>query len=295
MAKQLTYVVTVFTLILFFYSCSKNPTSVDDAVPSDSQQLSELTSNEEANYFSVDLVSEDSAYANELDTAITPLRWGRKIRNITVNRTITFDTTNNDTARVQVTWDVSGQFVIILSTDTITKPFTDRYIREGIFVRTGRHTRYRHLNWRLVRVTATEGQTLNSNEVDIASVQWYRKSNFQNSWELVRSITDPLSYWQLRDSLPSYQANDSIKVEVTVNGSGPFFGQLHFRSRTTPPILRRVMQTMGTNQMVAIGKIPSNAIPGVHHLFVDVMTDSTLHDSQAPYRANIWGMLYRVQ
>lgn len=289
------FVFFVSVLFLILFGCNNNPTSVDDTVPTDTQQLSELTENEESEYFKIDQVSEDSAYAGNLDTAITPLRWGRKIHTITAQRIVTFDTTNHDTARVQVVWNVSGNLILVLANDTILKPFTDQFIRRGVFVRTGRHTRYRHLNWRLVRVTATEGQTLNRTDVEIASVSWYRKGSSGHTWELIQTINDPLSYWQVRDSLPLYHPNDSIKVEVVMNTSGSYFGQIHFRTRRLPHFHRREMMNFSPTQLVAVEKIPSDAQSTVRHLFVDIMTNATLFDHQAPYSANIWGMLYRVQ
>ena len=179
--KKWILLAIAFTVV--FSGCTKSSTSPSDVNASDVDQINQLTENEEADYFTFEDLSEGDSWGTgggntmEIDNAITPLRWGRIERRISTTRDVTIDSLTPDTARVAITRTVTGIFRILTDDSTvIDKPYRDIYRRNGVFVRTGRHTAYRHQNWRLVRVSGSEGQTDSTSTVVIASVSWYKKN-----------------------------------------------------------------------------------------------------------------------
>ncbi|MDK9700007.1 MAG: hypothetical protein OEM52_07680 [bacterium] len=299
------YVVSRMTLLLavgvmMIIGCTKSSTGPDEQAATYQQEVIELTQNEEADYFSFDDLIEDDTFdgggmgLDDVDTAIVPLRWGRFARTTSYTREAIADSLTPDTVRVTVTRTVTGVFRIITSTDTIDKPFTDVYRRNGVFHRVA-HTRHRHLNWRLVRISAIEGQTQNNSAVDIATVTWYRKGTNETDWTQIGQVTDPLAYWHLRDVLPVYYPGDSLKVEVAMPVGTEYYGQLHYRPWRSHDRHRTPFVAASSNVFTATGTIPSG-IRGSEkrQIFVDFMTNGTLFDDAEPYAANAWGLLYRV-
>lgn len=301
MKYYFTLAIILVTLSLTLYGCNKNSNSPESEY-SDSQQITDLTTNEYADYFTFDDFAEGGSVGNVpapdgLDSAITPTRWGRVERSESLTRTVTADSTTPDTVRVTVTRTVQGIMRIQYGSTptTIEKPYRDVYRRHAVFVRTG-HTRYRHLNWRLVRISGIEGHTENSTSVNISSVAWYRKALGGASWEQIgTTVTDPLTYWQQRDALPVYRAGDSLKVVVTMNDSGPYYGQLHYKPWRAVALHRAPFHLVGSIAWEIVGQIPSEVNNSAkRRLFIDFMTEGTLFDSGAPYSAACWGLLYAV-
>ncbi len=288
-------------VILFAASCSKNSTSTESD-GTDQEQIQQLSSNEYSDYFTFDDLEENDATfdngsttspTDELDSTIAPTRWGRVIRSENIVREVSIDSLAPDTARIHVIRTVSGVMRLVVNNSRIEKPFTDIYHRYGVFHRIAR-TSHRYRNWVLVRVSGIEGRTQNTTDVAIGSVKWYKKASNDVNWiQIGTTVVNPTSFWQLRDSIPHYVANDLIRVEVTMSHAGNWFGVLHYRPWRMAGY-RRAFITENDSVFTITGQIPASQNGALRRLYIDFMTDGTVHDSDAPYAADIWGLMYRV-
>lgn len=257
----------------------------------------------------------DETFA-KTDSAITPLRWGRFITSVTSNVTVT---TQGDTVSVaKVERTVTGVLKIMTSaTDTLSKPFVDKSVRNVIFRRIARDTKYFWKNWIPVATTLVQGGTdpaPANDAIAIAKVELIAGSN-------TLTITDPQNFWlryhwlgyMMRargGDLPDFHLGDSVRVQVTVQSQSPDTDIVALRHgfdvprMTMMPIpFRRVHMTLlsqtGPDQNGFYTKVYERAIRpgfglGSFHIGVDAMTRSTLYDNAAPYSVSWWGVPFRA-
>ena len=299
MSSRKIYIMAVAAIVLIAIGCTKTSTGPASTPYTDDQQVSDMATVDDSSYFSTsgDVIENEMNTGNpsmpaESDSLVLT-RWGR-INMRVVSRTVTTQIDSaSDSANVTFTWTIAGTMRLITATDSIDKPYHDVYTQKAIYRRIGR-TRFRAMNWRLIRVSAVAARTQGATEPIIGTVSWFRKPSGASAWTQVGSVSYPVNTWLYRDSLPEFHPGDSVKVHVTVSGTGTYYGQLHYRARGMEVFGRTPMMQQSDLSWDCIRYVPNDAMTISRGLYVDFMTDGTIHDATAAYDANIWGLIYRV-
>ncbi len=302
MRFQRLIVVCLLGLLILGYGCSKNSTSPTASPGSDTQQISELIANEDSSSFSAGdiggsdgiLSVGDDTSATGTDTTIVPVKWGR-IHMRVVSKTIstTYNSTE-DTASVEVNWTIAGVLRLVTATDTIDKPYRDAYLQKASYIRIGK-TFHRAHNWKLVAVTTMTAITESVTSPYIASVTWFRKGNGTSDWTQTGSIvTDAVNFWQTSDNLPNFQRGDSLMLRVTTTSTDSYYGQIHYYPNGNHAYQRLPFHSPTTGTWEVVAYIPTMTELSKRLLYVDFLADNSVHRADDVYKANIWGLLYKV-
>jgi hypothetical protein len=249
-------------------------------------------------------------------TPIIPIAWGRNITN--VNREIAFTQVNDTTLIATLTHTLEGTVFIVAkysAQDTgrtiIRKPFTEVTVRKIKFYKTASTTARAdsaHKGWRPAEVSAVKGGTTNAN-LTITRLDL-------TVGNTTTTITDPTEYFMKlfqdgrggRPFLPTIGPRQTIKVRVTlisadadtdwvaIHRPGMMMGTRPDMVRPLQERMKLISQTqVGTNyQRVFEAEWTSN-IAGMHTFFVSALTRSSLHDDQARFSSQIWGVPYIAQ
>lgn len=243
---------------------------------------------------------------------IIPIAWGRNITS--VNRDITFSQVNDTTLIATLTHRLEGTVFIVAKYSTqdtgrtiIRKPFTEVTVRKIKFYKTTRNVRSdsTHKGWRPAEVSAVKGGTTNS-EITITKMELTIGTT-------TTTITDPTEYFMklpstmggVRPGIFNVLPRQSLNVRVTLTSADPdtdwvaihrpfmMMGNRPDQMRPSKERMRLVSQTqVGANfQRVYEATWESN-IPGPHTFFVSALTRSSLHDDQARFSSQIWGVPY---
>jgi len=309
MSKCVWFVILVLAFSIIIIGCKSNANAPLTAIPSDDEQISELISNEYSDYFSFADLEEGNAYSgsntfsiDQLDTSITPSRWGRVIQSDSISHTFRLDSLNYNVAYVTMTRTVHGVMRVIYGSpaQTIEKPFVDTYNKKAVFWRID-STSIPALSWRLVKVTEIEGRTDGSTLPNIAYATLYRKPRNGGIWgswtQIGLPIMYPLDYWLTTDSIPTFIGGDSIRVDVTMANAGHWCGLFHFQPHGAfSNDTRLPFDSLGSNQFRILGKIPVFQTSIFRRAYIDFMTWGSLYnDNVNSYSANVFGVLYKVQ
>lgn len=254
----------------------------------------------------------------KIDAAVTPLRWGRFITN--VSKTVTITVQPGDTAATgNVEKTITGTLKIRCVTEggdtvTITKPFTDRSTRIVIFKRIGRSTDRYWFNWVPVATSLISGGSVAPNDL-IKIVELRQGIVAQDSFEPVGDsiiVTDPtlyfLRYRWLRlfaggeGDAPELVAGTRVHLRVTVVSASPDTDVVSLRCGFDLFHARRLRMKCtgesangdGTYTRVFEVTWPVHFHIGFFTAGVDAMTRGTLYDDRAPYAVSWWGIPYRV-
>lgn len=321
MNKQLAMLWTITASVgLLLVGCQKStepsdevpPAGVTDEVSSMKYQAGEdeFVKNDELSFSDADVLPTDYGYLGKVDAAITPLRWGRIVRNVT--RTITIEVQPGDTTAIaHVHKNIVGVLKIrgingAGDTILVEKPFNDESDRNVLFKRIDRNARKFWRNWIPVATSLVEGGTVRNPQINITQVQLV-KSNGDTI-----TINNPqryyLRYRWLRHrngdaDMPELTGGDSVKVKVTLESA----------SRDTDLVaLRFGMNSQFKNRarMFLTGQRPGGTLgfikvfertfyvhnrPGHFHAAVDAATRATLYDDDVTkYSVSWWGVPYRV-
>jgi hypothetical protein len=309
------------TVGLLVVGCNKNTTGPDDeTAPAGvtdeesamkvSAENDEFVKNDELTFADQEIAATDYSYiSGQIQSDITPLRWGRFISSITRQVTVTRQPGDSiAVARVHKT--INGTLKIraitqIGDTVLIQKPFSDQSDRNILFKRVGRDVKRFWRNWVPVATSLVDGGTPNG-QIDIKSIELRTRGG------QVITITDPLRtflrYRWLRflngdRDMLEFNGTDSVHVKVTLESASPdtdlvalrFGMNSLFRNRAG---MRLTSQTTGGT----LGYIKTyertffvHNRPGFFHAAVDAMTKATLFNSDTTaYSVSWWGVPYRV-
>jgi hypothetical protein len=273
----------------------------------------EFVKNDEITFVDADVQPTD--YANfglaKTDAAVTPLRWGRSITNVTKN--VTVNVQPGDTIAIaKVEKTLSGELKIKALTaggDTIVikKPFTDASTRFVIFKRVARETNRFWLNWVPVASSLIKGGTIVPNNL----INLTKLELLVPGVDTV-TVTDPnaffVRYRWLRifaggqHDTPVLTPGSRVTTRATLLSTSPDtdvvtlrygFDATHHR-RTKMLLVSETNNGNGTYTRVYELNWPVHFHLGFFHAGVDAMVKGTLFDDQAPYSVSWWGIPYRV-
>jgi hypothetical protein len=256
----------------------------------------------------------------KIDSAITPLRWGRFITD--VQRTVTTNVLPGDTTAVAtIVRTITGVLKIrIDDTTTISKGFTDVATRNVLFVR--RPPQHEHADssdtlhyWVPVASSLINGATTPApvgNEIQITQLD-----AFTSDGDTI-TITDPtqsyLRYWTTgrwrnmnhnrRDQdCPDFHGG-TVTLRVTLVSASADTDLVALRygfdilrihgTRRLMPCVSEVKNADNTYTRVFERTWSVHAHGGYFAMGVDALTRATLFDSDAPYSVNWWGVPYHV-
>jgi hypothetical protein len=270
----------------------------------------EFVNNDEQSIDDQEVQPTDYGTFGKIDAAITPLRWGRFVRN--VSRTATDTVYRGDSiAVVHIRKVITGVLKIRAingagDTVLIDKPFTDAAERNIIFRRFGRETKRFWLNWLPVAISLVDGGTVSPSNINITKLEIITPND-------TITITDPLSFYLRfparrilhtgRMDVPEFVGAPRVIVKATVVSSSPDTDLVALRFGMDPLHKRRIrMQCVSRVQVGSnyegVFQAPAfqmHVFPGAFHIAVDALTRETLFDDQAPYSVSWWGFPYRVR
>ena len=271
----------------------------------------EFVKNDESTFADREVEPADYGTFGKLDVAITPLRFGRFITN--VSTTVTVDIQPGDTIAVaHVAKVITGVFRIKAVTATaetvvIVKPFVDNANRNLIFKRVNRRVDRFWENWVPVATSLVAGATVQtSTPIAIAKLQLFTMNGD------TITVTDPTSYylrfpWKRifgggRRDVPEFLGGQRLVIRATVVSSSSDTDFVALRFGASPIQRRRQRMTLVSEVNNGNGTFTRefqtaffmHVHPGFFHAGVDAMTRGTLYDDTAPYSVSWWGVPYRV-
>ena len=274
-------------------------------------QNDEFVMNDEATFSDKAVEPSDYGTFGKIDAAITPLRFGRFITN--VSTTVTVEIQPGDSIAIaHVAKVITGTFkirAVAASGDTVVieKPFTDNSARNVIFRRVARETKRFWENWVPVATSLVAGATAQTTTpISITKLELFLATGD------TITVTDPTSFylrypWRRifaggRRDVPLLLAGQRLVLRATVLSSSADtdFVALRFgagaiqRRRQHMVMISEVNNGNGTYTREFQTAFFMHAFPGFFHAGVDAMTRATLYDDTAPYSVSWWGIPYRV-
>lgn len=323
MKKSLALLWTMAATVgLLVVGCNKNtngpevegaPAGVTDeqSAMKYSAENDEFVKNDEQTFADEEVQPTDYGYlVGKVDAAITPLRWGRFVRNVT--RRITIETQPGDTIAIaHVHKNIIGTLKIkgingAGDTVIVEKPFNDESDRNVMFKRVRRGNERFWLNWIPVATSLVEGGTVANPQINIIKLEMITRGGD------TITITDPqrffLRYRWLRHlngdrDMAEVRGGDSVKIKVTLESASAdtdlvalrFGFNSQFKNRAKMFLTRQT--TGGSLGYVKTFERTFNVQnrPGHFHAAVDAATKATLFDdSPSAYSVSWWGVPYRV-
>lgn len=239
----------------------------------------------------------------EIEARIKPLRWGRRIENI--SRSISVQVAG-DTAIATIVRTINGRLIIAAAySDTATvpdtiirKPFTSNVTKKVKYLRVGRGTDHSR-NWRPIGITLVDGGT-NTNDFGITKLEFF----LPNGDSIV--VTNPLQFWlhfRFRGpNIPELAGNSTVRMRLTLTSATAdtelvvlrYGWRSNFKRRVRVPIISEVNNS-GTFTRVYERSWQVHTHRGWFHAMVDAMSKGSLFDDAAPYSNKFWGIPYIVR
>ena len=194
-----------------------------------------------------------------------------------------------DSAFVRAVTDIHGTLHIFEADDPTPvdtpKDFADRAEQLAVFKRYADSTQAFRRGWRLEEISDVEIVSQPSATVVIDSVRLAPAGGGAEPVEYW--IRDPLAL-EDRGEIPRFLSG--VLVEVTVYTSGsPVLGYLH-TGRGEGHRRRFPLET--EDGAVFHGVLLTPLQPGIHQCAVDLVSEATLGDPEAPYDSNAWLIVY---
>jgi hypothetical protein len=270
----------------------------------------EFVKNDELSFSDADVLPTDYGYLGKVDAAITPLRWGRIVRNVT--RSITIEVQPGDSTAIgHVHKNIVGTLKIrgingAGDTILVEKPFNDESDRNVLFKRVNRDGRRFWRNWIPVATSLVKGGTVSNPQITITQLQLVKPNGD------TITVNNPLRYFlryrwmRHRDGdadMAELSGGDSVKVKVTLESASPdtdlvalrFGMSSHFKNRARMFLTRQT--TGGSLGFIKVFErtFYVHGRPGHFHAAVDAATKATLFDDDVTkYSVSWWGVPYRV-
>jgi hypothetical protein len=293
-------------------ACSDGPTGLGNASDVDRDAVSaELeASGWFTEAFGTDGAADDLSLAASFDLGLSPVaaqdsvplvrRWGRR-HGRPVSRLLTVEVTG-DTARADVVVTFAGVFVLDRTPGdgaaATQKPLEEQAVQRALLVRRpSTDADAARRPWRLVGLSPREWRMTDEarRTVRIARVM------ISVNGEVKLEVEDPAELFQVDNRIPRLQVGDSVSVVAEVaNTTGhdnepATFVFLHVyhhgpaaRGWVRIPMWEREDGTFARHWIVRFG--------GRERMVVDAIDSQTFNtDSEDDYRANGWGIPYRIE
>jgi hypothetical protein len=273
----------------------------------------EFVANDEVTFADQGIETLDYGTFGKIDAAITPLRWGRFVTAVT--RTVTTTVQPGDTIAIaHVEKLVTGTLRIqgktgVGDTVIVSKPFTDKSVRNVIFKRVAKDVTRFWKNWLPVATSLVDGGTFPvpaTDAIDLVKLQFFTAKGD------TITVTDPANYFLRyrwlkifnggRKDCPELIAGEKILVRATVVSASADTDVVALRYGFGFMQRRRQHMTL-----VSEVKNPDNTYTreyesswyvhfhrGFFNAGVDAITKGTLFDDTKPYSVSWWGIPYRV-
>lgn len=307
--RILALISTTALVAASFVGCADN----DVAGPSEAsniQAAAEIIAADD--FFTSDLnyLDDGDVSLGKVDTAIIPRVWGRKIDRTSLQRNVVTTVLNDTTMESVVTHTFTGTFWIRArmqgdtTVRTYLKPFTEQTVRRVVLSKVANTAEPRR-NWRISEVSAMEGGTISSPQVNIDNVTFFIGTD-------TLSISDPLAYAMrlgrplrlggMPELPPTFNDDFRVRVTITSSDTGNFVSAHRpYWTLATGWRYRAPMQLVSftDNGNGTVTNVYEHSWRGVwsgrHHLMISAVTQSSLFDNVAPFSSEIWGIPFLVQ
>ncbi len=321
--KKITSIIIGF-LLLILWGCSKDTVPTESAQTEEQQILAEILKIEEStteNYFYADMddESEDNFYEDSntfLEKPVIPFRFGR-IRLHPVERDVRIVLTSDTTAEALFHKLMRGNFVSIVGdaslADTLqiyrtVRPMGHEFQRIVHFVK-------RDGRWRMKDFSLALGNSLgvvNTLDDMVTTTLQIVKMTISVNDEVVE-ITDPLDFFQTRESVFAFSNGTEVKVTVHVRNDtkNPVYfpegtqqtelvrlhhGRHRFQRYHGIKMFKYAGQDEAMNNVYEGSWIIGHWF-GIHHAVIDVIDNGTIFDDDVnvyPYNSTTWSTPYKV-
>ncbi len=317
-------------LVIFFllpamvviWGCNQqNPT---ESVLSDEQMIEqaivEIETDESEDFFYADVDEEsEENFADATDgflaKPIIPFRFGRvRLQPVVKDIHMVFDT--DSTATVSFRKVVRGKFVSLVGdkTELDTLKIYRTLRQMGHEIQRIAHFTKIEGKWRMKDVSMALGNSLGFVETESERVHTtlqIEKIIVEANNEIVE-ITDPLNYFQSRESVFAFRNGTEVTVKVYVNNDtdNPVYVPAgseqteivrlhHARHRIRRHHKIRYFKYLGQEEGMNVykGNWAVGEWPGIHHAVIDVIDNGTIFDDDIntyPYNSTTWSTPYKV-
>jgi hypothetical protein len=306
--KRLTFLATATAVALA--ACSDSPTGVGNATQQDRQEVIDAmeASGWFADAFGVDGTAEDAtlsasftfsfSQAAILDTVPLTQRWGRRY-GAPVSRDYAVNVTG-DTAQVSAVATFDGVFLLDRTADGMAnptqKPLHEQAVQYATLVRRAQ-TDTAGRQWQLVALSPREWRMTD----EAARTVRITRVVISVNGETTLDVTDPSALLDASTRIPRLHVGDSVSVRASVeNTTGidnvpPTFVFLHvYHAGPTARIWVRIPMRQATDGTFVRHWIVR--FTGRERMVVDAIDSQAFNtDSEDDYRANSWGIPYRIQ
>ncbi|MBN2570961.1 MAG: hypothetical protein JXA68_02425 [Ignavibacteriales bacterium] len=312
MTEKLVKTLIIIALIAILFSgCEKNDGTEPDEV-TNQQALEELVTNDDVlKSYDVNFNEETAMNFAKTETAIYPIRVGRRVTLVSRNLNITF---SGDSASGLLTSVYDGILYIAASYNSaapgdtseidtiIQKPFTTTVTRNLKFKKIA-NTSNPKLNWRLTEVSLPEGQTATT-PINITKLV----VGLSGGDSLV--VTNPNTYYFKRDTslahtIPIFGVNQNVKVKIELTSTrsdtdfvtltwGASYGYTMHRAKKRF-VLKSSTLSGGLYYKVYEQTYTTNYRKGFKHAIFDAVQRPVILDDAVSVQHNAWGIPYVVK
>jgi hypothetical protein len=267
------------------FQSDSSPASASDAASVEEAAIQSVISGEEGELTDPDVMYYDDGADGPAGAPIATQAWWREL--LDMNKTVVIDMQRSDgdfaSASVSVTAEATGLLHLVLGdADTraeLTKDFHDTGARSLYFERVRTELDHRpNRGWHLVALSgvsiASPGTTRTIHSVRL------------QAGDVDETITDVTPLVRVVDllTLPA-----QTQVTVTVDtGDATDHVYLHRR------LLRKRIELVNNGDGTFSGGFMTGNTARARHIAIDVLSDGTLYDDQAPYDNVAWGIPYHV-
>jgi len=265
-----------------------SPNSASDDVAVEEEAIQSVIFEEEGELTSTDVLYYQDENDGPAGAPINTVRWHRQL--LDLERSVSIEIHNPSgeipTADVAIHADATGLLHLLVSDGDslhrIAKDFSDNGVRSLLFeksrVSANADDRWFHRGWKLVAMSGvaieSPGTTRAIHSVRLQAGDVDR--TFQNVTDLVRigdiTVLEPATLVTV--TVDTDDATDHV-----------FLHRRHMRSR---------IEFMNNGDGTFTATFETDAHQGPRHFAVDVLSDGTLYDDQAPYDNVVWGIPYRL-
>jgi hypothetical protein len=278
---------TIGATALLLQGCFDSDSSsgpADDAT-TDEQGIQNVIDVEETAWVDPDVRWYDDGSEGASAAPITTHHWRRELLSLDRTVTITIERPDGEvpTAAVSLEADATGLLHLWAcagdSLEHVTKDFDDHAVRSLFFSRSRVNERtLAHRGWKLEAMSGVLIQSRNTTR----NLQWVRVQSGDVDMT-IDNVTDLVPLEEIT-RLP-------LGAEVTVTastGDATDAVFLHLRH------LRRRMELTNNGDGTFTGTYFAGGPRGPRHLVVDVLSEGTLYDDEAPYDNIAWGIPYAL-
>ncbi|MBN1637765.1 MAG: hypothetical protein JW866_02270 [Ignavibacteriales bacterium] len=308
--KVAKFAILLTLIVILFSGCEKNDGTEPEDV-TDEQALEELVANDDVlKSYDVNFNEEAAMNFAKTETAIYPIRVGRRVTLVSRNLNVTF---SGDSASGLLTSVYNGTLYIAASYNAAAPGDTseiDTLIQKGFSTTVTRNLKFKKvantnkpkLNWRLTAISLPEGQT-SITPINLTKLV----VGLPNGDSIV--VTNPNNYYLTRDtsshSIPIFGVNQNVKVRIELTSTrsdtdfvtltwGAAFGYTMHRAKKRFDLISSTLSG-GLYYKVYEQTYTTNYRRGFKHAIFDAIQRPVILDDAVPVQHNAWGIPYIVK